>query len=168
MDKCCSLECMAFTNWTLDSRRLFASALWTHARVRGDLLYHNTLSAKRERCKIYFCWLFSAATRLKKSHFQTFSNSSWRWRAGGSLRRHFEHTHAFGETSSITPHSPLSGRGIKSIFVGFPVQPPAQKSHIFGHFQTLVGAGEQTALCVATLETWTRAGKPPLSRHTLR
>ena len=29
-------------------------------------------------------------------------------------------------------------------------------------------SGQQTALCVATLETCTRAGKPPLSRHTLR
>ena len=84
------------------------------------------------------------------------------------MRRHFEHMHTFGETSSIMPHSPLSRRGVKSIFVGLPVQPPAQNSDISSHFQTLVGAGEQTALCVGTLETCTRAGKPPLSRHTLR
>ena len=58
------------------------------------------------------------------------------------MRRHFGDTHAFGETSSITPHSPLSRRGVKSISVGFPVEPLAQKSYIFRHFQTLVGAGE--------------------------
>ena len=143
------------------------SPLWRYARVRGNLLYHATLSAKRGRRPLNFCWLSSAATCSKKSHFRTFSDSSWRWRADGSLCRHFGDMHACGKTSSITPHSPLSGGGVPSISAGFPMQPPAQKSQIFRHFQTLVGAGEQTALCVATLETCTRAGKPPLSQHTL-
>ena len=66
MDKCCSLECLAFTNLTLDSRRLFVSPLWRHARVRENLLYHATLSAKRGRRPLNFCWLSSAATHSKK------------------------------------------------------------------------------------------------------
>ena len=54
MDKCCSLECMAFTNWALDEKPLFVSALVTHPRVQGDLLYHRILSTKQERCKKKF------------------------------------------------------------------------------------------------------------------
>ena len=50
MNKCCSLECIAFTNWALDRARLLLSALWTYARVQGDPLFHTALSAKPDRC----------------------------------------------------------------------------------------------------------------------
>ena len=65
MDKCCSLECMAFTNWALDEKPLFVSALVTHPRVQGDLLYHRILSTKQQRCKKKFCCI-SCAARLTK------------------------------------------------------------------------------------------------------
>ena len=89
MEKCCSIECIAFTNWTLDRRQLFVSALWTHARVQGDLLCHTTLSAKRERrhCNCYRP--SSAARRSKRPKKAPFSESSGHWKAGSSSCRHF-------------------------------------------------------------------------------
>ena len=40
------------TNRTLDRRWLFVANVVAYPRVRTDLIYNTTLSAKRERCKI--------------------------------------------------------------------------------------------------------------------
>ena len=45
--------------------------------------------------------------------------------------RHFEHTHVFGDTPSITLHSPLSSRSPKQKFAGFIVRPDTQKNTNF-------------------------------------
>ena len=70
MEKCCSMECMALQigRWTRNWR--YGPTRVTHARLRGDLLYHPTVSAKRKRCKKIFCWTFCAARRTKECRFQ--------------------------------------------------------------------------------------------------
>ena len=45
--------------------------------------------------------------------------------------RHFEHTHAFGDTPSITLHSPLSSRSPKQKFAGFIVRADTPKNTNF-------------------------------------
>ena len=102
-----------------------------HSLSLASLLHTYIYNRRRP---LNFCWLSNAATCSKKSHFLTFSDSSWRWRANGSLCRHFGDMHACGETSSITAHSLLSGGGVLSISVGFPVQPFAKKSEIFRQY----------------------------------
>ena len=74
MDKCCSKECIAYRNWTLDRRRTRVPTLVTYSRVRGDPLYNATLSAKRHRCRKK-CGGPSSEVRgqksVKKCRFQT-------------------------------------------------------------------------------------------------
>ena len=45
--------------------------------------------------------------------------------------RHFEHTHPFGDTPSITLHSPLSSTSPKQKFAGFIVRADTQKNTNF-------------------------------------
>ena len=51
----------------------------------------------------------------------------WHWRGGGSLRRHFEHMHAFGKTPSIMSPSPLSPGWVRSKVMAHLVRPDTPK-----------------------------------------
>ena len=53
--------------------------------------------------------------------------------------RHFEHTHPFGDTPSITLHSPLSSRSPKQKFAGYSAGRHTKKCK----FQTVGGARQE-------------------------
>ena len=88
--------------WAFAKNTVLVPALFTHARVRGDLLSNMTLSAKLWRWAFKSCWPSSEVRGQKWAHKVALSDF------GGHLQkiqrscRNFSHMHAFGETSSLT------------------------------------------------------------------
>ena len=107
-----------------DARRLLASTLGTHARVRpAGLLYHTSLSARP------ISWGSKCAVPLVRPQARKvpFLDNSGRWTPDGSWRQHLGHVHAFTKASSTTHYSRLGAISCKSNCAGPLVRPQARK-----------------------------------------